>query len=431
MTTTGSPTPTRSAARSLVAGGAGLVLAIMVVNGVNYGLNVLLANAVSASLFGDISLMVTILLITGILASTLQLATSVAVLDRPHEGRNTVASMRLLANRLGVLGGLALAVTSPLAAELLQVENTWALFVMAIGFPAHLQLAVERGRLQGEMKLGRMAVTFIAEGATRFAATLIALALFPNLLTLTIALNVGFIGAYLLCRPRVGTWAWCDLSNPAGHPPVRSVGIAVVAATLLMNLDLVVAKSVFDPAAAGSFAALALGGRIVFFASWTLQQALLPLVTATHAGGTATLSAAARRNLFLVVNSIVCAILVAGAWLWADLWVSLAFGGRFSGIVPLFGPYAFGTALISILSAFVLIRSTDGDDRPGVLLIAGSAILVAILIRDSASLSDFVAARQIVLVSFVALSLMFRQFPLLASQRITGCCRRVLQGVFS
>lgn len=419
-----------SPARSMVAGSAGLVLAIMIVNGINYGLNLLLANAVSTSLFGDISLMVTVLLIAGILASTLQLATSVSILNSPDDGSDCVDSMRLLANRLGLGGGLVLAVSSPFAAELLQIENTWALLIMALGFPAHLQLAVERGRLQGHMQLGRMAGTFLAEGATRLVATLIALALLPNLLTLTIALNVAFLGAYAVCRPQVGAWAWCDLSNPDGHPKVRSVGIAVVAATLLMNLDLIVAKSVFDPAAAGSFAALALGGRIVFFASWTLQQALLPLVTAER-GASPTLTVEARQQLFLIVNAIVCAVLVAGAWLWAEFWVAVAFGGRFSAIVPLFGPYAFGTALIAMMSAYVLITSARGDDRPGLALLASSALLVAVLIPSGASLAEFVGARQLILVTFAAISVLCTWFPDLLSQRITGRCRRVLEGVLS
>ncbi len=427
MTIEVKPVPSDTLARPVLVSSAGLVVAIMIVNAVNYGLNVLLANLVTPALFGDISLMVTILLITGVLASTLQLATSVSLLgadSEPGDQARRLSTMRLLANRLGLGGGLALALASPFAADLLQIEDTWSLVIMAIGFPAHLQLAVERGRLQGQMALGRMASTFLGEGATRFLATLVALAVFPHLLTLTIALNLGFLGAYVLCRPKVGVWAWCDLSSPSGHPPVRSVGIAVVAATLLMNLDLVVAKAVFEPADAGSFAALALGGRIVFFASWTLQQALLPLVSAKSS--VHPMGAQAGQRLFLAANGIVCGVLVAGAWLWADTWVSVGFGEHFEGIAPLFGPYAFGTALIAMLSAYALICSTRGDDRHGVALVCGSVVLISVLFAMGGSLGQFVATRQVVLVGFVAVGAMVSQFPNRSSQRTAGRCRRVL-----
>ncbi len=412
-------TSLRQSSKAIFAGGTGLVAAIMVANAINYGINVLLAKAVAPSLFGDISLMVTILLITGVLASTLQLATSVSILNPSADHENELASMRLLANRIGLAGGLLLAVASPFAAELLQVENSWALLVMAAGFPVHIQVAVERGRLQGEMRLSRMGATFLAEGAARLGTTLIVLLVMPNLLALTIALNLGFIGAYAVCNPRLGQWSWCDLSSPSGHRPIRSVGLAVVAATLLMNIDLVVAKGLFSPVEAGKFAAIALGGRIVFFASWTLQQALLPLVTHKT------------RNLFLLANGVVCAVLVAVAWMWSDFWVSVAFGSDFADTAPLFGPYAFGTALIAMLSAVALLRSTDGDQRPGVLLVLGAAILGPMLAPNNGSLSEFVEARQITLLGFVIVGVAIGQILTRSSQRSDSPCRRELEGACS
>ena len=87
--------------KRLLAGSAGLVMAIMVVNAGNYGLNLLLANALDPSDFGDASLLVTVLLVTGVLAGTLQLATSVATIRRPDQRDQQLGSMRLLTNRVG------------------------------------------------------------------------------------------------------------------------------------------------------------------------------------------------------------------------------------------------------------------------------------------------------------------------------------------
>lgn len=415
-----SPGRTGLAAKSL-----GLVLAIMAVNAGNYGLNVLLANRLEPSLFGDASLMVTVLLLTGVLAATLQLSTSVAILRSPGEGGRHLAAMRLLTNRLGLAGALALGAISPFATAILQIESPWALFVMAVGIPLHLQLAVERGRLQGRLQLGRLAATFVAEGVARVAATLVVLAVSPDVTTLAIALNVGFLGGYLVGRPRSGLRSWLNLSSPGPMSRMGSIGTAVVAITLITNLDVIAAKGVFTPAVAGSFAALALGGRVVFFASWTLQQALLPIVLAEHA----TIGPALRRRLFLLGNAGVCALLVAIGWAWAPYWVGLAYGEDYTEIVPLVGLYALGTGAISAAAAYALVKSSDGNDRPARTLLVGAGVITAVSLLFGESISLFVTARVacLVVLTFVVVVSDRGSF----AQRSDTGCRPIVRGVTS
>ena len=217
--------------RSLLTGSMGLLVAIMVVNAMNYGLNVFLANVLDPALFGDISLMVTFLLIAGVLASTLQLATSVAILSEDGDSSSVAPAMRLFTNRIGIVSGIALIAAAPLLAQILRVGSPWAVLIMGLGLPLHLHVAVERGRLQGEMQLAKMSATFLAEAMARLGATILAVALFPCLTSLTIALNAGFVGAYLVCRPCRGRLSWFDLSPSHGRPPIRSVGATIVAAS--------------------------------------------------------------------------------------------------------------------------------------------------------------------------------------------------------
>lgn len=413
--------------RQLLTGSAGLLIAIMAVNAGNYGLNVLLANTLDPAVFGDASLMVTVLLITGVLAATIQLATSVAILKAPQRRDAQLGAVRLLTNRLGFLGSLLLVIASPFATSALQVESGWALLVMALGFPLHLQLAVERGRLQGDLQLGQLAFTFVAEGVARVVATLLAVMLAPDVTTLALALNVGFVGGYWVCRPRLARWSWLDLSNPAGHPPLGSVGVAVVAVTLVTNIDVIAAKGVLEPAAAGSFAALALGGRIVFFASWTLQQALLPLVIATQSP----LSCRVRRRLFLAGNALVCAFLVTVGWVWAARWVDLGFGGKYSDVVALFGPYALGTGVISFVAALAVLRSTDGDHTTARVLLAGSLVLTFAVVLGGDSLDAIVHARLVAVFALGVVVVGARQLSERVPQRKLAACRSDMEGVFS
>lgn len=381
-----------SSLKKLGGGSATLVAAMMVVNAVNFGINIWLASVLAPETFGDISLMVTLLLVAGVLASVLQLTTSVAVLDPARDSAKDLRTMRLLTNRIGNGGAVVLAVCSFQLAEWLRLENPWALLVMAFGLPVHLQVAVERGRLHGEMAFGKLTATLLAEGAGRAIATVVAVLFVKDLLGLTMALNVGFVASYVVCSPRLGRWSWCDLSSPTGHPPLRSVGVGLIAVTALTNLDLIVAKIAFDPVTAGGFAALTLAGRIVFFGSWTIQQAVLPFVTAEDGPLTAVL----RRRIFTTGNVVVCSVLVAGAWLTADLWVEITYGNAFADLAFLVGPYALGTACIAVVAGTAMLSSVGGDSRPAMVLLAGVIVLGVVLSGSVNSLESFVGARTVV-----------------------------------
>ena len=381
-----------SSLKKLGGGSVTLVAAMMVVNAVNFAINIWLASVLSPGAFGDISLMVTLLLVAGVLASVLQLTTSVAVLDPARDSAKDLRAMRLLTNRIGNGGALVLAVCSFQLAEWLRMETPWALLVMAVGLPVHLQVAVERGRLHGEMAFGKLTATLLAEGVGRAVATVVAVLFFKDLLGLTMALNVGFVVSYVVCSPRLGRWSWCDLSSPVGHPPLRSVGLGLIAVTALTNLDLIVAKVAFDPVTAGGFAALTLAGRIVFFGSWTIQQAVLPFVTSEDGP----LTAALRRRIFTIGNVVVCAVLVALAWLTADLWVEITYGNAFADLAFLVGPYALGTACIAVVAGTAMLSSVGGDSRPAMVLLAGVVVLGVALSSSVDSLESFVGARTVV-----------------------------------
>ena len=197
---------------------------------------------------------------------------------------------------------------------------------------------------------------------------------------------------------------------------------------MITNLDLIAAKGVFDPRTAGVFAALALGGRVVFFGSWTLQQALLPLVIAEHP----TLSKKLRKQIFFLGNAVVCTVLVGAGWIWADRWVELAFGGIYQDVATRFGPYALGTGLISMAAALAIIRSTEGDDRAGRSMLSGAVGVTVALFAAGHSLDTFVDVRLaslIVLVAVLGLGELKGQVSIPVPQRMSAPCRSDNEGV--
>ena len=130
----------------------------------------------------------------------------------------------------------------------------------------------------------------------------------------------------------------------------------------------------------------------MFLGSWTIHQAVLPFVTAEDGP----LTAALRRRIFTIGNVVVCSVLVAGAWLTADLWVEITYGDAFAELAFLVGPYALGTACIAVVAGTAMLSSVAGNARPAMVLLAGVVVLGVALSSSVNSLESFVGARTVV-----------------------------------
>ena len=63
--------------------------------------------------------------------------------------------------------------------------------------------------------------------------------------------------------------------------------VAQLGQILINNSDVLIVRHFFPAEAAGYYAALALTGRIVFFATWSVVTAMFPIVAQRHRRGEA------------------------------------------------------------------------------------------------------------------------------------------------
>jgi len=354
----------------------------------NYGLNILLARWLPAEAFGDAALMVSVMLLTTVVASTVQLSTSAKILQEPENAEHIEEAVRSEMAGIGIVTAFGLAAFAfPLSAWL-QLSDARMLLVMAAGIPIHLRLAVERGILHGRLRFGALTSTYGAELIVRTLASIGVVALGHGALGVTIALNLGFVAALIptgrlkksrLTRPRT-----TGSVLAAGAGPM---GTLVLATTIATNADVVLAKAVLVPFEAGHFAVLSLVGRSIFFAAWTLLHAAVPVI----AGSAFDRERAGR---LLVVGTAVLSMSLAGvAWLLDEVLISVAFGPEHAPAAAFVGPYAFGTAIFSVMTAAALVDAVANRGSSSRMLLGVAFALLVVAAWHPSSLASLVDVR--------------------------------------
>jgi O-antigen/teichoic acid export membrane protein len=389
------------AARRHLSGALLLTLTMLGVSGSNYLLNLVLARFLSPAEFGDANLAVNLVLVAAAAAATLQLlsARSGAV-DDPH----AVATRRRLTRWAWGLGGAAGAFLAFGAASLAETfsASTPILFVIiGIGLPVYLVQAVMRGALQGDLRLGRLALSYAVEAAARVGIALVMLALGFGVVGAATAISLSFVASALVVRHRTAV--------PAGEggtaPAAGGFAAVSVAATVLLvgqvviaNGDVVLAKAVMAPGAAGTYAAAAIIGRGLYFLSWAVVHSTFPVVARAE-------TRAQRRDASMRALAMVGATCLAGVAvlaLFGDRIAPLLLGDGYADVASILVPYAVATTLFAMANLVASLDLAAGRWRAPAALMIGAALQTLLLIAFGATPMSMVLA-QVVAMALTAL----------------------------
>lgn len=394
--------------RRLLTGSAVLFGSSLIVNAGNYASNLVLARWLGPIAFADVSLIVTIMLIITTLKSPLQvmLAKYAATSSADGDPRALVGVRRRLgwgAWLIGLACLLLLVAGAPLLQVTFQTESPWPFVLLGLGLPVFFVQSVDRGTLQGQLRFGLLALSYQAEMWVRLIASLTFVAIGWSVSGAVGALTLSFIATWLMARragadlPRSGDLAPGELGRILTFG--GSAGIALIGQVLINYGDVLIVKHFFDPESAGLYAALALLGRIAFFATWSVATTLLPVAARKHERGEP------HRHLLLLslgLVAVVSAPIVAGAALIPGLFVTLLFGTDYQPIERLLWPYALATTLSALANVIAMYWLSTGDHRSSVLVTAFGLGLVATLWMFHETLTQVVLVQLILLAGLLA-----------------------------
>ena len=234
--------------------------------------------------------------------------------------------------------------------------------------PVFFAQGIDRGVLQGQIRFLPLAASYQAEMWVRLIVALGLVALGFAINGAVAGLSLSFLATWLVAR-RVRTGlARGGILPRADRRAVLAFAVPVSAAlvgqVLINNSDVLIVKHFFAAAPAGRYAALALIGRIIFFATWSIGTTMFPIVAQRQHRGQR------HRQVLWISFGVVglASLLILGATLIAPRAIVrilfgpayLATSGAETSIASLLWLYALATSLYALANVVITYRLSTG-----------------------------------------------------------------------
>ena len=360
----------RRSGGGLLRGGVSLGAATLVASGANYASNLVLGRRLEVDEFADAALVVSGLLPLSAVALGLQLTVARAIAT--GGGASAARRLERRAVIVGAGAGAGVAVLSPMIASRFNMGSPVPLIVLGAGVPIFFSMAMRRGVLQASHRFGQIALSQVAEPLARLAITMVALSMGLGATSAAVGLVAAFAVGWVVSSPGAlrleATTTIRETRSAVGATVLLLIGQVVIA-----NGDLWVVAALI-PSDAGSYAAVALVGRLVFIAGWSIVTVVFP----TLASGS---GAASGRLLLKAVGSaaIVGSALTAGAFVAGDRLIGAMVGDDYAEAGHLLGPYALATTLF-VVANLLAVADMAGGRRLLPALVAAGAIAQTVLL---------------------------------------------------
>lgn len=371
----------------------------------NFAYNVQVAQRLGPADFGHVAVAVTLLLMASALMLSFQIVCAKFVARNEALGAKA-AVFRALRRRawmvaLGVASIICI-ISAPLA-RYLNLPTPWMLVLLAAGIAFYIPLGVKRGSFQGTCAFPRLAANFILEAASKFLLALVLVTWF-GVMGAVAAITLSVMFAYWLPRPTDVFRRHSELHAGASQREGVQALLFFIGQVVILNADMIVVKHLFPPDQAGVYAAVALVGRVLFYASWAVIGAMFPVSAEAGREGP-------KRSLLIVPT-----VLVSGLFLGFILLVSLfpasimqtIFGPGFQQAEPLLVFYAASTAAYALSAMLMSYEMSHRVANTGWLQVgAGIVVFVAIYLFHSSLREVVLVLMTIMIALLITASVLF------------------------
>src|SRR5262245_32392035 len=346
LLTVTNPSPLKSSQAVVLGVIVIMLLSTTLVSVMNFGYNAVMARMLGPSRFGQVTASVTLLMLASAVTLAFQLVCAKFVARNPAPGAQAGVYRSLLGKAWLVsltLGGTLFLTQKPIA-DYLRMPDSRILAILAVGIAAYVPLGVRRGAMQGLCSFRRLAASFIVEAGARLLCGVLLVSIGYGVFGAVGAISASVLSAFLLPRmdPRLHVKTHPGSAASFGEG-IQAI-VFFVGQVIISNIDILLVKHFFVPEAAGLYAAVALVGRLLYFASWSVVSAMFPV------------SAAAKPQeenarvvlapLLTVLGLSLAFILLLG--LFPHLVMHTSFGLEFHQAEPLLVLYATATGIYSL-----------------------------------------------------------------------------------
>jgi O-antigen/teichoic acid export membrane protein len=409
--------------RTLLAGSTLLFVSTFSANAGNYVSTLVMARWLGPDAFADANLIFTLPLLLSFATMTFTLTT--AKFSAEYTAQSdlfALSSLRHWLIRRALLVGASMTVLFALGAPLLangfHIGSAWPFLIFSVGLPMFVAQSVDRGVLQGQIRFGLLALSYQIEMWTRLLLIVLFIALGWSVNGAVGALSLSFLAAWLSA-----TSAGRTLPSPSPLTTERARTILKFSGPLVANLlgqvlinnsDVVIVKRFFTTTEAGQYAVLAIIGRIVFFATWSIAMVLIPVAAQKHIRGE---THRYLLSISLAIVTAVSAVIILLSLAAPIQIVDLLFGSAYEPIAPLLWFYALATALYTLSNVIVNYWLSIGRSGGGILVLIASFMQVIILWLVHHNVWVVVLVQIVVMTGLLGALLVWDRYLLL---RVTG-----------
>lgn len=375
-----------------------MLVGSVLVAGINFGFNVSMARLLGPALFAQVAAVVTLLMLASAVSLSFQMVCAKFV-ARNESTLGKLAVFHGLRKRAWIVG-IAIAVGLTLAqkpvAEYLRMPNSWVLAVFALGMAFYTPLGVKRGNMQGLCEFGALSRNYILEAGSKLACAILFVELGYSVMGAVGAISASILAAVLIPSPKAQPDAGSTAVIPASFREGIQAIVFFVGQVVINNIDIILVKHFFAAEQAGLYAAVALVGRVLYFAAWSIVSAMFPI------------SAAAKDDenkvhvlvvpfMIVLLMSITFVIVLA---LFPGFIIHLVVGEGFHYAAPFLSLYAAATGLYALSVVLMTYEMSRKIANTGwvQLIFSGALILLIYMLHSS--------LRQVIVVQIVLMLLM-------------------------
>jgi O-antigen/teichoic acid export membrane protein len=374
-----------------------LLIGSVFVSLANFGYNIGVARMLGPSDFSHAAAAVTILMLISAITLAFQLVCTklVAKAESPEKKAAVFQHLRKRSWIVGIGLCIFMLIANSMLTSYLRLSSPWIVILLAVGLTVYVPLGVKRGGLQGTCRFRGLSWNMAAEAIIKFVGAMVLIELGFGVLGAVAAISGSVILAFLL--PDSAR----ELRMPTVDRPSAPVGEArqaivfFVGQVVISNIDILMVKHFFRPEDAGLYAAIALVGRLLYFASWSVVSAMFP-VSAENKTETAKGSLLAIPLLLVTGMSVVFVLLLAA---FPRLVFQSLFGAHFqsgiSGMNWLLSMNAAATGVYSIAVVLITYEMSRRIANTGWLQLVVSGLIVLGITLFHSTLLEVIIVQQV------------------------------------
>lgn len=274
-------------ASPLLGPAAVLFISANVANVANLAFNMIFARLMGPALFADLTLLLTLKL--GLLSFLGAVQFAVSELSAKESSKAVrkakVSALSWKSLKISIPIMFAVMASANFISASLNFSSPLALALLALALPFFLPMVIYRGLTQGTIDLPKIVLSVQSEWIIRLCGSVILWQLGFGLAGIAVAVALSILAGFLFSADKQDFILWRTAKQTVETSEVKLLGLMALpylilqlAQVLVLDSDILIAKTFFSAQAAGLVAGLLLIQRIFFFAFLSCSMILQPYI---------------------------------------------------------------------------------------------------------------------------------------------------------